>query len=120
MSPALAGGDSDVPPVELMFESLMKLHSDGDGGSRWEAGLAAGPPQDAAIRPTIPIGGRRPVVQRRAITARDVRDTVRLFKKGKIPERPPVWGDLLDEVDVACFAREPELGARLARSFGAD
>ena len=100
MSPALAGNDSDLRAVELMFESLAKLHADGDGGSRWEAGLAEGSPRmtpggrQFQLRPTAD----GPTAQH--LTAADVRETVRLLRAGKIASRPPVWGELLDDVNV--------------------
>jgi peptide/nickel transport system substrate-binding protein len=100
MSPALAGSDSDLRAVELMFESLAKLHSDGDGGSRWEAGLAEGAPRmlRGGRQFQLALDGRWSNGER--ITASDVRWTVGLLRAGKNASRPQVWGELLDEVNV--------------------
>jgi peptide/nickel transport system substrate-binding protein len=100
MSPALAGSDSDLRAVELMFESLMKLHSDGDGGSRWEPGLAEGPPRMMPRGRQFQLALDGQWSNGKRITAVDVRDTVGLLKDGKIAARPPAWGDLLDKVFV--------------------
>jgi ABC-type transport system substrate-binding protein len=105
MSPALAWSDSDVRAVELMFESLVKLHSDGDGGSRWEPGLAEGPPRMVPRGRQFQLAADGQWSNGERITAGDVRETVGLLKEGKIVARPPVWGDLLDKVVVGEASR---------------
>jgi ABC-type transport system substrate-binding protein len=105
MSPALAGSDSDLRAVELMFESLVKLHPDGDGGSRWEPGLAEGPPQMLPRGRQFQLAPDGRWSNGVRLTATDVRDTAGLFKEGKIASRPPVWGDLLDPVNVSEASR---------------
>ncbi len=105
MSPALARGDSDLRAVELMFESLVKLHPDGDGGSRWEPGLAEGPPQMTPRGRQFQLAATSRWSNGERIIAGDVRDTVGLFKEGRIASRPPVWGDLLDPVNVTEASR---------------
>jgi ABC-type transport system substrate-binding protein len=94
--PTLAATDSDGRAVELLFESLMKLRP---GGGRWEPALAEGlpdmaPPCGRQFR--LPANARWSDGER--INVQDVRHTVDLIKKGRVPDRPPVWGDLFDEV----------------------
>jgi ABC-type transport system substrate-binding protein len=105
MSPALAGSDGDLRAVELMFESLVKLHPDGAGGNRWEPGLAEGSPRmwPRGRQFQLAADGRWSNGDR--ITAADVRDTVGLLKDGKMAFRPQVWGDLLDKVEVGEASR---------------
>ena len=101
MSPALAVSDSDLRAEELVFESLMKLSPDGAGGCRWTPALAEG-------RPRLTPGGREFRLPESAcwsdgdlLRASDFRSTVELLKKGRLARRPPVWGDLLDDVNVS-------------------
>ena len=100
MSPALARSDSDQCAVELMFESLVKLHSDGEGGCRWEPGLAKGPPRMIVRGRQFQLAADGRWSNGERITAGDVRETVSQIKAGKIVSRPPVWGNLLDSVVV--------------------
>ncbi len=105
MSPAVAGSDSDLRAVELLFESLVKLHSDGDGGSRWEPGLPEGPPRMVPRGRQFQLAANGQWSNGKRITASDVRETVNLIQEGKIATRPPVWGALLDKVVVGEASR---------------
>ncbi len=105
MSPVLAASDSDKRAVELMFESLVKLHSDGDGGCRWEPGLADGPPRMITLGRQFQLASDGRWSNGERITADDVRETVKLLKEGKIASRPPVWGDLVGQVMVSESSR---------------
>jgi ABC-type transport system substrate-binding protein len=105
MSPALARGDSDLRAVELMFESLVNLHSDDKGGSRWEPGLAEGPPRMIPRGRQFQLALNGKWSNGKRIWAGDVRETVSLLKEGKMASRPPVWGDLLEPVSVGEASR---------------
>jgi ABC-type oligopeptide transport system substrate-binding subunit len=100
LSPARACTDSELRGVELLFESLVRQHPDAAGVLRYEAGLAEGRPR------VIPLGRRFHLPHNgqwsngKAVTAGDVRETVKLLKAGRGDARAAVWADLLETVSV--------------------
>jgi ABC-type transport system substrate-binding protein len=99
LSPALARTDSELRAVELMFESLVKFGVDPAGNARFVSGLCEGRPRVEALC-------RKFVLPRaywsdgKPLTANDIRETVKWYKKGRPDEMPAVWADLLDNLQV--------------------
>lgn len=99
LSPAWATTDTELRAVELLFESLIKVSPDADGGERFLPGLALG-------RPQIVPRGRLVQLPRawwsnsKPLTSADVQSSIALLKEGATPGlalgRAPAWGDLLD------------------------
>jgi ABC-type oligopeptide transport system substrate-binding subunit len=100
LSPAQAWTPSELRAVELLFEGLVKLSPDGEGGWQYRPGLAEG-------RPIVKSLGREFRLPRNAlwsdgkpVRAEDVRFTVEELRKDGGTARPMVWGDMLSPVEL--------------------
>lgn len=96
MSPALACTDDELQAVELMFEGLVELGLEDQGG-RYRPALAQGRPR------MIPLG-RQFTLPRDAywsngqpITSADVTETIRMLRDEAWAARAPAWADDLFE-----------------------
>ena len=102
-SPAWACTDNEHRAVELLFESLVKLIPDEEGGFRYLPGLSESRPK------VVPLG-RQFELPRKAVwsdgkrlNSTDIDFSLRLLQNGRGVGRSRVWGDLL----VASETRDP-------------
>lgn len=99
-SPAWACTDNERRAVELLFESLVKLVPDEDGGFRYRPALAESLPR------VVPLGRQFQLPQNafwsnnRTLNATDVNFSLGLLRKGTGVGLSPAWGDLLDAAKV--------------------
>jgi ABC-type oligopeptide transport system substrate-binding subunit len=97
-SPAWACTDSERRAVDLLFESLVKLVPDEEGGFRYRLGLAESAPK------VVPLGRQFELPRTgrwsndRSVNSTDIRISMQLLQKGKGVGRSRVWGKLLKDV----------------------
>jgi hypothetical protein len=100
LSPGWAVTDAELRAVDLLFESLVNLLPDEQGMLYYRPSLAVGRPK------VIPLGRQFKLPRGAlwsdggALTAGDLRTTVKLLKGGQGTGRAAVWGTLLNNADV--------------------
>jgi peptide/nickel transport system substrate-binding protein len=105
LMPGLAFTDAEKQAGELLFESLVKLGSDGDGNPRWQPVLAQGAPK------LVPLGRQFQLARDaywsndKPVTPADVLHTVRQLRNPRWPGYSPAWANLVEEPLVTDGAR---------------
>jgi ABC-type transport system substrate-binding protein len=95
-SPAWACTDNERRAVELLFESLVKLVPDEEGGFRYRPALAESLPR------VVPLGRQFQLPQNAfwsngtALSSTDITSSLRLLQGGTGVGLSPVWGEPLD------------------------
>jgi ABC-type transport system substrate-binding protein/tetratricopeptide (TPR) repeat protein len=99
MVPGLAATDTELRAIELLYESLVKMHVEPGVGQRYEPALAGLSPR------LIPLG-REFRIARGAywsdgtpVTTGDVKETLRLMQTEKWPGYSPMWAKLIDQAE---------------------
>jgi ABC-type transport system substrate-binding protein len=111
LSPATAWTDSEKQAVELLFEGLVQGSFE-DGTWHYRPVLSVGRPR------VIPLGRQFELVpdaewsDGKQVTAADIRHTVQLLKRPKLPGRNPEWARLVEDPRVEGSPRQVRITLR--------
>jgi ABC-type transport system substrate-binding protein len=97
--PGLAATDADLRAIELMYEGLVKLRAESNGGQRYQACLAGGAPR------LIPLGREFRIARGATwsdgspVTGDDVKATLRAMRRPDWPGYSPLWNKMIEDAE---------------------
>lgn len=98
-SPAWACTDNEHRAVDLLFESLVKLVPDEEGGFRYRLGLAESGPKVVPLGRQFELPRNAQWSNGKPVYSTDIVFSMGLIKNGRRVGRSRIWGDLLEKVE---------------------